>query len=59
VFSKPKRGIDRLKQLVMDIDYTNCDSFVPFSQYDWTFERKGWLKWKYVLLIQSLPLVTC
>ncbi|KAH7400711.1 hypothetical protein DE146DRAFT_693210 [Phaeosphaeria sp. MPI-PUGE-AT-0046c] len=29
----------------MDIDYTNCDSFVPFSQYDWTFERKGWLKW--------------
>ncbi|KAH8732556.1 hypothetical protein GQ44DRAFT_755056 [Phaeosphaeriaceae sp. PMI808] len=29
----------------MDVDYTNCDSFVPFSQYDWTFERKGWLKW--------------
>jgi hypothetical protein len=32
----------------MDIDYTDCDSFVPFSDYDWTFERKGWLKWKSV-----------
>lgn len=29
----------------MDFD---CDDFVPFTHYDWTFERVGRLKWKYV-----------
>ncbi|CAO2647984.1 Nn.00g089060.m01.CDS01 [Neocucurbitaria sp. VM-36] len=27
------------------MDYTDCNSFVAFSSYDWTFERKGHLKW--------------
>jgi hypothetical protein len=38
----------------MDMDYADCTSVVPFSQYDWSFERKGRLMWKYVPLSQTL-----
>ncbi|KAH7380183.1 hypothetical protein BKA66DRAFT_610020 [Pyrenochaeta sp. MPI-SDFR-AT-0127] len=27
------------------MEYADCDSFVSFSDFDWTFERKGHLKW--------------
>jgi hypothetical protein len=31
------------------MDSGDCVQFQPFSQYDWTFARVGWLRWKCVV----------